>query len=413
MSPSLHALVSSLFVAVVYAQQIGTNTPEVNPRLLWEECTLPGLCKKVNGSITIDANYRWTHNVGGYTNCRNGNAWDPTICPDPLTCAQNCAVEGVDYSSSGIATAGNAVTLTLNTVTNSGPRIYLLSEDEKTYQMFKLNQREFAFDVDLSQVACGMNAALYFSEMEAHGGNAPSNKAGAKFGTGYCDAQCPSGDNFFNGTANMANSGICCNEMDIWEANRISNAFTTHGCMKDGPYTCSGSGCQGQCDGNGCAFNAFHQGRPDFYGPKMTIDTTKKFTVVTQFLTDNSRPTGHLSEIRRLYVQNGRVHQTPPTNVTGMPGFNSVSQQYCDAQRKIMGASNLFDETGGMKPLSTAFNTGMVLVFSLWDDPSGGMTWLDGPGAGSCTGGLDTSGGPSVNVTFSNIKFGSIGSTFL
>ncbi len=204
MSPlrSLAALVP-LFVAIAYGQQIGTNTPEINPPLLWEECTFPGLCQKVNGSVTIDSNYRWTHNVGGYTNCKNGNTWDATFCPDATTCAENCAVEGVDYASSGVFTSGNALTLSLNTVTNSGPRLYLLSSDQKSYQMFKLNQHEFAFDVDLSQVACGMNAALYFSEMDLHGGSASTNKAGAKFGTGYCDAQCPSGDNFFNGQVSV------------------------------------------------------------------------------------------------------------------------------------------------------------------------------------------------------------------
>lgn len=201
LSRSLVAL--SLFAASVYGQQIGTNTPEVNPPLLWEQCSFPGNCQKVNGSVTIDANWRWTHNVGGYTNCKNGDTWDPTICPDATTCAQNCAVEGVDYASSGIRTQGNAVTLTLNTVTNSGPRIYLLAPDQKTYQMFKLNQHEFSFDVDLSQAACGMNAALYFSEMDAHGGSSPNNKAGAKYGEGYCDAQCPNGDNFFNGQVSL------------------------------------------------------------------------------------------------------------------------------------------------------------------------------------------------------------------
>ncbi len=122
MSPlrSLAALVP-LFVAIAYGQQIGTNTPEINPPLLWEECTFPGLCQKVNGSVTIDSNYRWTHNVGGYTNCKNGNTWDATFCPDATTCAENCAVEGVDYASSGVFTSGNALTLSLNTVTNSGP----------------------------------------------------------------------------------------------------------------------------------------------------------------------------------------------------------------------------------------------------------------------------------------------------
>ena len=37
-----------------------------------------------------------------------------------------------------------------------------------------------------------MNGAMYFIEMAANGGKGlAGNKAGAKFGTGYCDAQCP------------------------------------------------------------------------------------------------------------------------------------------------------------------------------------------------------------------------------
>jgi len=53
--------------------------------------------------------------------------------------------------------------------------------------------QEFTFDVDVSQLPCGLNGALYFSEMPADGGMSkyPANKAGAKYGTGYCDSQCP------------------------------------------------------------------------------------------------------------------------------------------------------------------------------------------------------------------------------
>jgi len=46
-------------------------------------------------------------------------------------------------------------------------------------------------DVDVSNLPCGLNGAVYFSEMEADGGAGkyPTNKAGAKYGTGYCDSQ--------------------------------------------------------------------------------------------------------------------------------------------------------------------------------------------------------------------------------
>lgn len=60
------------------------------------------------------------------------------------------------------------------------------------YQTFTLQNNELAFDVDLSQIECGLNSALYFVAMDADGGKSKysTNTAGAKYGTGYCDAQC-------------------------------------------------------------------------------------------------------------------------------------------------------------------------------------------------------------------------------
>ena len=69
------------------------------------------------------------------------------------------------------------------------------------YQMFNMKNQEFTFDVDMSQLPCGLNGALYFVEMDADGGLAKytGNKAGAKYGTGYCDSQCPRDLKFING----------------------------------------------------------------------------------------------------------------------------------------------------------------------------------------------------------------------
>ena len=36
--------------------------------------------------------------------------------------------------------------------------------------MFKLKNKEFTFDVDVSELPCGLNGALYFVEMEKDGG---------------------------------------------------------------------------------------------------------------------------------------------------------------------------------------------------------------------------------------------------
>jgi cellulose 1,4-beta-cellobiosidase len=127
-----------------------------------------------------------------------------------------------------------------------GSRIYLLESDDR-YKLFKLGNRELAFDVDVSTLQCGMNGAIYLVEMEADGGTAryPTNKAGAKYGTGYCDAQCPS-TTFVSGEANSqswGNYGACCAEFDLWEANKEAHVWTGHPCRTPGYYRCQGSEC--------------------------------------------------------------------------------------------------------------------------------------------------------------------------
>merc|ERR1719326_1918616 len=158
--------------------------------------------------------------------------------------------------------------------------MYLL-DYETHYKMFKLLNKEFTFDVDVSNLPCGLNGALYFVQMDADGGMSkyPSNKAGAKYGTGYCDAQCPHDIKFINGQANSdgwqpsstdANAGTgrygsCCTEFDVWEANSQGSAFTAHACNVTEQTRCDGTECgdnpdhriDGICDKNGCDFQTY------------------------------------------------------------------------------------------------------------------------------------------------------------
>lgn len=163
----------------------------------------------MQGKLVIDSNWRWVHKVGTSTNCYTGNTWDATICPSDTTCATNCALEGADYAATyGATTSGNALKLNFVTVgqyaTNIGSRLYLMDTDT-SYQQFNLLNSEFTFDVDLSNLPCGLNGALYFVSMDKDGGvgRYPANKAGAKYGTGYCDSQCPRDLKFINGQVNL------------------------------------------------------------------------------------------------------------------------------------------------------------------------------------------------------------------
>jgi cellulose 1,4-beta-cellobiosidase len=200
------ALASAL-VAAVRGQQVGTLQTETHPSMTWQKCTAKNSCTTVSGKVVVDSNWRWVHDKtsGSTTNCYTGNTWDATLCPDDVTCATNCALEGADYVATYGATAsGNSLKLTFVTVgtyaTNIGSRLYLMDTDT-SYQQFMLLNNEFTFDVDVSNLPCGLNGALYFVSMDKDGGMArfPANKAGAKYGVGYCDSQCPRDLKFIDG----------------------------------------------------------------------------------------------------------------------------------------------------------------------------------------------------------------------
>ncbi len=178
-----------------------------------------------------------------------------------------------DYAASGVSTSGNALTLYQYVKgVSASPRVYLLGADGK-YVMMSLLNAELSVDVHYSTLPCGENGAFYLSEMKADGSG---GTGGSGPGSGYCDAQCP--------------QGYCCSEMDILEANAFATAMT--------PHPCKGN----TCDSGGCGYNPYASGQRNFWGPGKTVDTSKVFTVVTQFATTG----GKLSSITRKYIQNGK-----------------------------------------------------------------------------------------------------------
>jgi len=225
--------------------------------------------------------------------------------------------------------------------------------------------------------------------------------------------------------------------MDIWEANSMSTAYTAHSCTVASHKRCDGTDCgdnpdhrfDGICDKNGCDMQTFRLGKKDFFGraSSFTVDTSQKVTVVTQFITDDGTDSGNLKEIRRHYRQNGKLIQTPNLTV-GSGSFDSITKEYCEAEVGLFKDKTNFLEKGGLKAMDAAMSHGMVLVLSLWDDHEANMLWLDstyptdqdpsipGVARGSC----DKASGnpddveknhPDASVTFSNIKYGEIGST--
>uniref|UniRef100_A0A7S2B9T9 cellulose 1,4-beta-cellobiosidase (non-reducing end) n=1 Tax=Florenciella parvula TaxID=236787 RepID=A0A7S2B9T9_9STRA len=453
---AMYALTLSPFAAV--GQKVGTLQTEEHPALTMQTCTKHG-CTTEDKSVVIDANWRWTEDGKG-TNCYDGNLWNDELCPTTQAgaeaCGENCTVEGASYESTyGISASGSALKLgfvTSGANTNVGSRSYLLDESTSKYEMFYLKNREFTLDVDVSTLPCGLNGALYFVEMAEDGGLSEfeNNNAGAAYGTGYCDAQCPHDIKYMNGEANVidwvptsANSGMghygsCCTELDIWEANSISHATTPHVCTVEGQTRCEGTDCgdnasgdryNGVCDKDGCDFAPFRLGNQTYYGPgdEFVLDSTKPFTLVTQFITTDGTDSGDLAEIRRFYVQDGKTIENPTVTV-GDNAYDSITDQFCAEQKSVFGDTDDFSAKGGLKAMGEVLDRGLVLVMSIWDDYDVNMLWLDStyptdadpstPGVyrGTCStdSGVPAdveSENPNAYVTYSDIKVGPIGST--
>ena len=446
-------------LALAAAQQAGTRSVEGQPGVELRKCRAAGGCKRSRRPLTMDANWRWVHEASGHEHCYKGKEWVEKHCADPLKCAANCALAAVtaeEYEGNyGVKEVPGGLELKFvsggQSGVNFGSRLYML-DDAESYMMFKLKNREFSVEVDSSNLPCGLNGAAYFVEMDRLGDKGKGNNhAGAKYGTGYCDAQCPHDIKFIDGEANSLNwnstsdppvghFGTCCAEMDIWEANSMATAYTPHPCEITGQRRCEGTACgdnekgeryQGLCDKDGCDFNSYRMGEKSFYGTNSSfmLNTKKPVTVVTQFLTVDGTDSSELSEIRRFYMQDGKTIPNSHATLLGQAAGNSITDQFCGAQKAAFKDTNDFHAKGALRKMGEALERGMVLVLSLWDDTNSNMLWLDsaypldlpttrpGVSRGPCPGGKASTPSvlrakhPDASVRFRHLAVGEIGST--
>lgn len=152
------------------------------------------------------------------------------------------------------------------------------------------------------------------------------------------------------------------------ESNAYAYAFTPHACKNNKYHVCETDTCGGTysedrfaggCDANGCDYNPYRMGNHDFYGKGLQVDTSKKFTVVTQFKPDR---------LTQFFVQNGKKILAPAPTFEGISDTGDITPDFCTNQFKAFNDRDRFAEVGGFSQLNAALGVPMVLVMSIWDD---------------------------------------------
>jgi cellulose 1,4-beta-cellobiosidase len=110
-------------------------------------------------------------------------------------------------------------------------------------------------------------------------------------------------------------------------------------------------------------------GNTDFYGKGKTLDTSKKFTVVTQF---------QQNKLTQFFVQNGKRIDIPGPKHEGIQGDTAaITPELCSSMFQAFGDRDRYSEVGGFDAINQALSVPMVLVMSIWDDHYANMLWLD------------------------------------
>ena len=216
----------------------------------------------------------------------------------------------------------------------------------KTLSIFDMRGLTLSFTVDIHEVPCGTNAALYFVSSRDVSTNALVES--------YCDMQ----------------TTPACVEVDVLEANYAAVQSTVH--------TSLGSERDGSCNQNGCAVNWGHARSSAAYCPNCisSIDTGQPFTVSASV-----DPAGALS------VLLSQSHRTVPFFNSSIAGNPKPRQPPAG----VPATSNAVSQK--------AWNDGMYLVASLWGSPEL-KDWLDG----SCKSSWRAPDVSVASVTFSDFN---------
>ncbi|KAI8613736.1 concanavalin A-like lectin/glucanase domain-containing protein [Chytriomyces sp. MP71] len=301
---------------------VGPTTTGPNPVPTTQKAPVPAPVPTTNAAPVPNKPSGTTTVTSAYSAVPpNATPYSFVECKDANNCYRRNSFLMADYGGSPAQINGDG------SMSFGMGRYRIVDPSGLSFQQFHLKNRQISFTTDSSGIQCGTNSAFYLSS---------PNPA---IGSAYCDGQ------------------NTCAEMDLYEGNIAASQFTTHECASSGDVNGS------HCNKNGCAGPAGNTKFNPQLGPRASmIDTTKPFTITTQFHTTDGTDAGDLNRISQMLTQEGRVLQ-----------LEDITASYCNK------------DWGGVVQMGHGLDAGMTVFMSYWT--GGDMSWLDGGNGNSkCAG---------------------------
>jgi cellulose 1,4-beta-cellobiosidase len=387
-------LLAALLFASTYAQWPCGRIEEKHPPFTWHSCHGKE-CHQKYGAVVLDATLRQIDCCHGSFNI---NDLQRTACKkkNKTTCPVDCCIEGADYQAHGISTDDTSLTLDLGASDPDTPkdlvRVLTLKDDERYLQphLIRADDSEYTFDLEIRNVPPGYKARVSLHWMWGNGGKGKEkgDKAGARYGTGYCDATCDQGQRFVHGKANYDGwvpsehdptlgkgpLGACCAHFVLWEGNTESTDFGFSPCSPTWPHWCKTEKCRQKCFAPGCTWIPHGNRHKPFYGPgpTNTIDSTRKFSVVNQWFSQQTPLVAAILKTRAMYfIQDGKLFRSPPSDYRpNGKEFFTMNKQYCQKVVSEFKNGKWWKRSGKWWQRGYGHNYPMVPVFSLFRDVS-------------------------------------------
>jgi len=229
------------------------------------------------------------------------------------------------------------------------------------YYQWQLLGTTLSYTVDLSNVSCSCNSALYLVSMPGFNSSGSQSGSPDPRGNYYCGANAgkPSRD---TSKPTPPSRGNYCPELDLLEANRFAIQSTPHICNG----TNRGPGFYPMCDWHGCATAVYNESKTALCPDESCIINTHRpfrhsisFPVQTALDSDGNADV-MLVAIENVLEQEGRR-------------FTFSTCQASNAQWTSG------DPTEYLRRMTANMKHGMVMDISLWGLSNSGMSWLDGP----------------------------------